>query len=157
MSLRTTAAVALALTRPIFPCSYCADLVQKRLHHDVGHLLESMRAGFNLVSQALRRRCCPSSMRGAHVVQIENAFLLSDALDSAARVIIRHCDVTVALAGSARRCHAAQHGRDGAAAQAVPSAPFDPRRTQKPIADCSIIWLRRKRIVVLARHGRRHD
>ena len=156
MSLRTTAAVALALTRPIFPCSYCADLVQKRLHHDVGHLLEAMRAGFNLVSQALRRRCCPSSMRGAHVVEIENTFLLSDALDSAARVIIRHCDVTVALADSARRCHAAHYGRDGSAAQAVPSAPFDPRRTQKPIADYSI-WLRRKRIVVLARHGRRHD
>ena len=66
--LLTTAAVALTLTRPVFPFSYCADLVQKRLHHDVGHLLEAMRAGFNLVSRALRRLCRPSSARGAHVV-----------------------------------------------------------------------------------------
>jgi hypothetical protein len=31
--------------------SYCNDLVQKRLHHDVLHLIEAMRAGFNLVSR----------------------------------------------------------------------------------------------------------
>jgi hypothetical protein len=101
--LRTTAAVALALAlaRPIFPCSYCADVVQKRLHHDVGHLIEAMRAGFNLVSQAQRRRRCPLAIRGAHVVQIQNTLLTPDVLDSAARVIIRHCDVT--CDGSARR------------------------------------------------------
>ena len=31
-------------------CSYCADLVQKRLHNDVMPLIEAMRSGFNLVS-----------------------------------------------------------------------------------------------------------
>jgi hypothetical protein len=29
---------------------YCADLVQKRLHHDVLPLIDAMRTGFNLVS-----------------------------------------------------------------------------------------------------------
>ena len=30
-------------------CSYCADLVQKRLHNDVMPLIEAMQSGFNLV------------------------------------------------------------------------------------------------------------
>ncbi len=30
-------------------CSYCADLVSKRLHSDVLPLIEAMRAGFHLV------------------------------------------------------------------------------------------------------------
>jgi hypothetical protein len=32
--------------------------VQKRLHHDVGHLIDAMRAGFNIVSQKPQRQCC---------------------------------------------------------------------------------------------------
>ena len=40
----------LRLLSDFFSRSYCADLVSKRLHHDVMPLIEAMRAGFNLVS-----------------------------------------------------------------------------------------------------------
>jgi hypothetical protein len=41
--------------------SYCADLVQKRLHKDVMPLIDAMRAGFNLVSHQtlLATSTCP--------------------------------------------------------------------------------------------------
>jgi hypothetical protein len=40
------------VTLPTSCYSYCADLVSKRLHHDVMPLIEVMRAGFNLVTTA---------------------------------------------------------------------------------------------------------